>query len=122
MWHRIMDLFMGKKFKRGEIEAFDLSPKSIQYAESHLKRKNIKFTSADIFDFEPKNSVFDCLLLFDVLEHIPPEKHIQLFRKISKWMDSSSILLINLPNPNHILFDKKNNPENLQDIDHPVFS
>jgi trans-aconitate 2-methyltransferase len=36
-------------------------------------------------------------------------------------MDSNSLLLINFPNPNHILFDRKNNPENLQEIDHPVF-
>jgi len=72
-------------------------------------------------DFEPENLKFDKILLFDVLEHIPEENHILIFEKIGKWMNDDSMLLINLPNPNYILFDIKNNPEALQEIDNPVF-
>jgi trans-aconitate 2-methyltransferase len=112
---------LSKKVKKGKIEAIDISPKSIEYAKKHLKRKNISFAAADILDFESENLKFDKILLFDVLEHIPEENHILIFEKIGKWMNDDSVLLINLPNPNYILFDIKNNPEALQEIDNPVF-
>ncbi len=112
---------LSKRVKRGKIEAMDISPKSIEYAKKHLQRKNIMFTAADILDFEPENLKFDKILLFDVLEHIPEENHVLIFDKIEKWMDDDSMLLINLPNPNYILFNIKNNPETLQEIDNPVF-
>ena len=112
---------LSKKIKKGKIEAMDISPKSIEYAKKHLRRKNIMFAAADILDFEPGNLKFDKILLFDVLEHIPEENHVLIFDKIEKWMDDDSMLLINLPNPNYILFNIKNNPETLQEIDNPVF-
>ena len=45
----------------------------------------------------------------------------QCFSKIEKWMDQDSLLLINLPNPNYILYHRNNSPEILQEIDNPVF-
>ena len=112
---------LSKKIKKGKIEAMDISPKSIEYAKKHLRRKNIMFAAADILDFEPGNLKFDKILLFDVLEHIPEENHVLIFDKIGKWMNEDSTLLINLPNPNYIQFEIKNNPEDLQEIDNPVF-
>lgn len=112
---------LSKKVKKGKIEAMDISPKSIEFAKKHLERRNIIFASSDILDFEPENLKFDKILLFDVLEHIPEENHVLIFNKIGKWMDDDSMLLINLPNPDYILFDLKNNLEALQEIDNPVF-
>ena len=112
---------LSQKVKKGKIEAVDISPKSIEFAKKHLKRKNILFTSSDILDFEPENSIFDKILLFDVLEHIPEDDHVAVFDRVGKWMDQDSRLLINLPNPDYILFDRKNNPDALQEIDNPVF-
>ncbi len=112
---------LSQKVKKGKIEAVDISPKSIEFAKKHLHRKNILFTSSDILDFEPKNLIFDKILLFDVLEHIPEEDHVAVFCKVGKWMDQDSRLLINLPNPDYILFDRKNNPDALQEIDNPIF-
>src|SRR5450631_2039103 len=75
------------KIKRGRIEAVDISKKSIEFAQSNLNRPNILFFAADILEFKPGFSGFDFLLLFDVIEHIPEEDHITLFRKISGWMN-----------------------------------
>jgi len=109
------------KIKRGRIEAVDISKKSIEFAQSNLNRPNILFFAADILEFKPGFSGFDFLLLFDVIEHIPEEDHITLFRKISGWMNPETTLLINIPNPNYILFDRQFNPQSLQEIDQPVF-
>ena len=116
-----LTFLLSKKITKGKIEAVDISPKSIEFAKSQLKKENIQFTAADILDFEPKNLVFDKILLFDVLEHIPEENYEKVFAKIAHWMNSNSLLLINLPNPNYTVFDRENNPESLQEIDNPVF-
>jgi trans-aconitate 2-methyltransferase len=112
---------LSHKVKKGKIEAVDISPKSIEFANKQLTRKNVIFTSSDILDFEPENLMFDKILLFDVLEHFPEENQVKVFEKIAKWMGHDSMLLINLPNPNYIQLYQKNNPEALQEIDNPVF-
>lgn len=110
-----------KKVTGGNIEATDISPKSIEFAGKHLKAPNLRFTAADILQFEPTTKVFDRLLLFDVLEHIPLEQHPQVFQRISQWMSDDSLVLINIPNPAYILHDQKNNPAALQETDQPVY-
>jgi trans-aconitate 2-methyltransferase len=112
---------LSRKIKQGRIEAVDISKKSIEYAKSNLKLPNIFFFAADILEFEPGFSKFDFLLLFDVIEHIPEENHLALFKKISGWMNPDATLLINIPNPKYILFDRQFNPQSLQEIDQPIF-
>ncbi|MEJ0080479.1 MAG: hypothetical protein WDM78_05880 [Puia sp.] len=36
-------------------------------------------------------------------------------------MTTGSTLLINIPNPGYVLFDRKHNPQALQEIDQPIF-
>jgi len=110
-----------KKVTGGTIEATDISPKSIAFAEKHVKAPNLIFTAADILQFEPKTKVFDRILLFDVLEHIPLEQHPQVLRRIGQWMNDDSLLLINIPNPAYILYDRQHNPAALQETDQPVY-
>jgi trans-aconitate 2-methyltransferase len=110
-----------KKIKSGKVEGIDISPKSIEFAQQHLKAANLSLTAADIPQFEPQSKQFDRITLFDVLEHIPLEQHAAVFQRISKWMRDDSLLLINIPNPGYILYDQKNNPAALQETDQPVF-
>ena len=56
-----------------------------------------------------------------MIEHVPLERHAELFSKISGWMHEKSTLLINLPNPEYILFDQKNQPDVLHEMDQAVF-
>ena len=113
-------LILGK-VKRGNIEAIDISPKSVAYAEAYLNRPNVVFTACDVFDYKPRNASFDKILLFDVLEHIPEKNHESLFKKIYNYMTEESQLLINLPNAGYILYDKKHNPAALQETDQPIY-
>jgi len=110
-----------KKVRTGRIESVDISPKSIEFAQHHLKAANLSFHAADILGFEPQQKLFDRILLYDVLEHIPLEQHPQVFQRIRRWMNDESLLLINIPNPAYILYDQKNNPAALQETDQPVY-
>ncbi len=106
-----------RKVKTGRVEATDISPQSIEYAKKNLVRPNLSLFAGDILQLEPTAKSFDFILLFDVIEHIPIEDHAALFAKINGWMHDDSSLLINIPNPASILFDEKNNPATLQEID-----
>lgn len=112
---------LAKKVRSGQVEATDISPKSIEFAQQYLKAPNLTLTAADILEFEPKRKLFERILLFDVLEHIPLGLHPQVFQRISQWMDAKSLLLINIPNPAYILYDQQNNPAALQETDQPVY-
>lgn len=112
---------VSKKIKAGSIDAFDPSEKSIEYAQKHIRHKNVSFEPSDVFNFNPRFAFYDMILLFDVLEHIPEADHFNVFSKIKGLMTEETYLLINLPNPDYILYDQKNQPEKLQEIDQPIF-
>jgi len=116
-----LTFLLTRKVKTGRIEATDISPQSIEYVKKNLIRPNLSLFAGDILKLEPTAKSFDFVLLFDVIEHIPVEDHTALFAKINRWMHTDSSLLINIPNPASILFDEKNNPAALQEIDQPVY-
>lgn len=113
---------LAKRVRKGTIEAFDPSPNSIRFAKEKLRRSNVQFFTGDILSYTPHTaSSFDKILLFDVLEHIPEESHLQVFTKVEGLLKSSGLLMINLPNPDYILYDRAHQPEVLQEVDQPVF-
>ena len=110
-----------KKVKHGTYEALDASHKSIDFARKRLRNSKLVFTACDVMEYTPIHQPFDFILMIDVLEHIPKENYGLLFSKISGWMNDQSVLVINIPNPEYILFDQRNQPDVLQEIDQPVF-
>jgi trans-aconitate 2-methyltransferase len=113
---------LAKHTKKGEIEAFDPSSKSIAFAKEKVRHPHVHFYTGEIASYSPKHAdAFDTILLFDVLEHIPLEEHLAVFTKIESLLKIHGLLLINLPNPHYILFDKVHQPEVLQELDQPVF-
>ena len=113
------NLFL-KTIKKGTIEAVDISPQSIQFAKSKIDRKNVTFFASDITTYKPKLEKIDFITLFDVIEHIPKERHADLFKNISNFMNDDTLLLINIPNPEYIEYDQIHQPEVLQLIDQPI--
>ena len=108
---------ISKVVRNGFVEAVDISPKSIELAKKHLQCDQVVFKTANITSFKPEKDSYDFVTLFDVLEHIPMEDHASLFKLISNYMRDNSLLLINIPNPDYVEYDKKHHPESLQIID-----
>ena len=108
--------------KSGAIISSDISPERIANAKAKNKQKNIQFFTSDIFDLQVPNIQFDFITLFDVIEHIPIEKHLELFSYLSEIMTDNTQLLINIPNPLFIEYLKKNDPKLLQIIDQPIYA
>ena len=109
------------KIKQGVIEATDLSPASVAFAQRHIAQSNLVLYHGSILEVNPRTTSFDYILLFDVLEHIPADSHGILFKRISGWMHAGSEILINIPNPGYILYDQANQPDQLQELDQPLY-
>jgi trans-aconitate 2-methyltransferase len=117
-----MTYLLSKYVTDGIIEAMDSSEKSIQFAQEHCKKPNVHFNTGDAVNYIPLNrDRFDFVLLFDILEHIPPSHHQQLFENASKFMKDEALMLINIPNPLYLEFLHANRPESLQPIDQPIY-
>src|SRR6266542_3666029 len=111
---------LSRKVKKGTVEATDISPKSITFAKQHLTSSQVQLTAGNILQYKPTNQSFEFILLFDVLEHIPITDHEQLFANIFCWMLDDSLLLINIPNPEYLVYTEKHHPEDLQEVDQPI--
>ncbi len=115
--------FIAKRATDGKIVAMDISPGSIEAAKKNLKdHDNIEFFTGNATEFQYKRMAFDFIILFDVLEHIPVEKHAHIFSSLSGYMNERTLLMINIPNPAYIELLEKKSPEALQVIDQPLYA
>ncbi|MGJ3234420.1 SAM-dependent methyltransferase [Marivirga sp.] len=104
-----------------KIVANDISSKSIEVAKSRLEKfKNIHYVTGDIIDIDLEEK-FNCILLPDVLEHIPFETHENLFKKLDNLLLDDGFMLIHIPDPNYLNWVRKNHPEQLQIIDQSLY-
>ncbi len=105
----------------GKIEAVDISSKTIEYLNLKNKNSNISFYQGDIATYFSKLINLDFILLFDIIEHIPLEKHEILFAHLAAISGKNTKIIINIPNPDYTLYDRKHQPEVLQLIDETVY-
>ncbi|RJP62914.1 MAG: class I SAM-dependent methyltransferase [Ignavibacteriales bacterium] len=111
---------ISKKVSSGKIECVDISPESIKFLKEKLNRPNTSYVVHDIVNYSPTLENIDFITLFDVIEHIPIERHSELFENISKIMTPKTKLVINIPNPSYIEYLAEHKPKLLQVIDQPV--
>jgi trans-aconitate 2-methyltransferase len=103
--------------RSGRITAVDISPTSIDEARRRLSRfKHVEFVVSDMSDFAAPEK-FDAVFLPDVLEHIPVEQHLALFRTLRGVIKDSGFVLIHIPNPRYQDWLRTTHPEKLQIID-----
>jgi len=105
---------------RGTVEAADLSPASVEAARRALAGTRVRFVTADVVTYRPPAVRWDLITLFDVIEHIPEERHETLFRNLAAIMDDGTRLLINVPAPESIEYDRARHPDRLQAVDQPI--
>jgi ubiquinone/menaquinone biosynthesis C-methylase UbiE len=117
----VMTYLLSRTVRNGYIEAVDISPASIASAKQAIQKTNIHFSVADIVHYEPSQPGFDFITLFDVIEHIPIDNHEQLFNNISRVCDEKTIILINIPSPGSVEYDRSHQQHLLQVIDQPVY-
>lgn len=114
---------LAKYLRNGNITSIDISPESINIASKNLSNfTNLKLIANDITVHEFGKTMFDVIVLPDVLEHVPLESHFNLFEKISQILKPSGFVFIHIPNPAYLEWCIKNRPEILQIIDQPIYT
>lgn len=117
----VMTYLIAKTVTKGTIESVDISNESIDFAKKQHTGDNINHFAADVVEYKPKLSNIDFVTLLDVIEHIPVERHPELFKNIASYMSNNTQLVINIPNPDYIEYDRQHNPDVLQIIDQPIY-
>jgi len=115
-----LTLLIARTVTRGAVEAVDLSPASVEAARRALAGTPVRFATGDAVTYRPASAGWDFITLFDIIEHIPEERHEALFRNVAGCMGDATLLLINVPGPETIEYDRRHHPERLQAVDQPV--
>jgi trans-aconitate 2-methyltransferase len=106
--------------KKGHLVATDISNGSIETAQKRIGRSDrLELVVSDMSDFKSSKK-FDFIVLPDVLEHIPVDQHLNLFRVIAEHMHAKSRIFIHVPHPKALAFIRENFPEQLQIIDQSI--
>ena len=108
-----------KTVTTGDLVINDISQKNIELNRKLNSSNNMSFIVGDIIETEISQE-FDFITLFDVLEHIPLEKHFELFQKLKRLLTPSGIIFINIPSPECLKYHIKYEKEVLQVIDQPL--
>ena len=106
----------------GRILAVDLSPASVERAQARLRGRHcVEVTVGDVVTFRTPDR-FDLVTLFDVLEHVPMDRHEALFESLAGRVSDDTVLVINIPNPAYIEYLRTHEPALLQVVDLPVWA
>lgn len=90
---------LAQRIPNGKLLAVDLSPTSIATARRLLSgAKNVQLLAADVVT-APLDGPFDMIVLPDVLEHIPRDRHAALFARSKALLAPDGHILIHSPDP-----------------------
>lgn len=79
-----------------KVVAIDKENLAISSGEEKFKRKNLKFISSSIEEFETSGN-FDCIVSLQVIEHIPQQSVGPFFKKIKKIISAGGFLILSTP-------------------------
>lgn len=118
----ILTNFLSKN--AAHVTAVDISDANIAIASAYNhKRTNIRFLLQDILTDASEieqGKPYHFVLFADVIEHIPLEKHPQVFNLVEKILSEQGVLVLTLPTPEYQRYLKAHNPGALQVIDEEV--
>lgn len=77
-----------------EVYAFDIDEDAVRFAQKVFPLKNLFFSYGNIL--KGIDSVFDYVLMIDVIEHIKQDKQVLL--QIKKMLNKSGIFILSTPN------------------------
>src|SRR3989344_1837116 len=89
------NLIYKKRDKYSNWYGVDISRRSVINAKS--KYPKLKLTVGNIYNLRFKNNSIDCVVLLEVLEHIPPSKTIKCLKNIYEVLNKQGKLILSIP-------------------------
>lgn len=87
----LVDYAIARTRPRVEILGIDISAESVARAKTHHALPNVGYQCIDLADVDGR---FDCILLVDVLHHVPPTERPALLHAASLRLADGGVLLI----------------------------
>jgi cyclopropane fatty-acyl-phospholipid synthase-like methyltransferase len=113
-------LLAGAQAAGGSVTAVDISPASIESAEGRLSAfDNVRLLAGDVLEMKLEGR-FDVVVLPDVIEHIPVERHATLFERVASWVKPDGFVLLHYPSPHYQEWTRKHHPDRLQIVDQTI--
>lgn len=119
----VMSEFMIRQCRAKEVTAIDISGNNIRYAQDTVQCGKIRFVCADVLEagslagIMGGRSYIDCVVLADVIEHIPIGRHETLIKSIAQLLAPQARLILTYPSPFSTQDNITNNPSALQVVD-----
>jgi len=79
------------------VDVIDYEKEVLDYVSKKFKVRN-KFMSSNIFPIKEKLGSYDIIMMTQVLEHIPTEKHITYLQILYNRLNAGGVILITVPN------------------------
>jgi|GEM_PF-7049330 len=107
---------------RGFVSACDISDTAVALARERRAAGNVQFRALDVLArFEDLNAWLpkpvDLVVMVDVLEHLPVNRHEKFFRHLTGVMSSPSTAVLTFPSADYQRYLREHHPEELQIID-----
>lgn len=106
-----------------QVVSIDISERNIKLAKKYATSRKNHFVLMDICDGVgdlQARGPFDVILLPDVIEHIPIQKHKKLFDDLKSLLSANGIFILSYPSPAYQRHLKENNQQALQIVDEVV--
>ncbi len=114
----IITKYLQKRAQR--IVAVDISEVNIEIASLYARSPNCEFRVMDVLEQREeleKLGRFDVVLLPDVIEHLPKDRHSEVFASLEKILAPGGRVLLTYPSPEYQEHLRIHKPEALQLID-----
>ena len=99
-----------------DVVGIDISPKCIEIAKERYPKG--KWICADVTDkdnLEPHIEEVDFILMSDVIEHVPVDRHQKLFRYLGFRSTQNAAIIASIPNPEVHEESLKNTPQPVEE-------
>lgn len=110
---------MARAWPQAQVVGIDLSPASIEVADTCFKRPNLSYQSGLVNEAE-FGVQFDLILMMDVYEHILPSERASTHESLKRLLADESRLILMIPTPAHQNFLRLHQPQGLQPVDEDI--
>lgn len=110
----------------GYVLGFDISKRNIWYANETVSSDNVALHQANLLTDQEKirkligNKRFDVIYFVDVIEHIPLEKHPEVFQFLGELISDRAFIIFTYPTAQYQQYLRDHEREKLQVIDEDV--
>lgn len=110
---------MARAWPDAEVVGVDLSPSSIEVANTCFQRPNLRYRAGQLAECDLAGA-FDLIVLMDVYEHIARSERPSFHAVLRRLLSPESRLLLMVPTPAHQDFLRTNDPAGLQPVDEDI--